>query len=199
MRHLSFWARSLALTTTAGVCLSAPVTLATPSNSLTPAQVKTLKAVGVKIALPNYVPKDFQVAQVTTIPCKTKRDAQGVCQGKAGYTVLYRNASKTCFTVYGEYTRGIGGGAGQFAFPVVVPLLGETVIGFGNGRSIDDQPATAQQLQVPQPNLLSFPVYQPKTAIIYGIRMEENRLGCGANRSITPTELGKILQSLAWL
>jgi hypothetical protein len=171
-----------------------------PGN-LTAAQVQTLKQVGISIAVPRYVPAGFKVASVTTVPCPAtaKRDAKGICTGKSSYQILYRQADQTCFAVYGEFTRGIGGGAGDFAFPVETALLGKTEIGFGRGRSVNDQPASPQQLKTPQPNLNSFPIYQPGTPNIYGIRMVEKGDGCGSNRSITPLEMEKILKSLSWL
>ncbi len=201
MSKLSFAKLSIALTPFL-IALATPTAQAAdrPGN-LTEAQAQTLKKVGIAIAMPRYIPAGFKVANVATEPCPAtaKKDAKGICTGKSSYQVLYRNAEKTCFAVYGTYTRGIGGGAGDFAFPVETALLGKTEIGFGSGRSVNDQPASPQQLKTPQPNLNSFPMYQPGTSNIYGIRMVEKGTGCGSNRSITPLEMEKILKSLSWL
>jgi len=173
-------------------------------GKLNAVQVRSLKAVGVAVAVPSYIPKNFQLVQLATTPCppNAKKDAKGNCTTRSGYKMLYRNPNQTCFEIYGEYTRGIGGGVGEFAFPIVTKLFGQIWVGFGKGEGKDvyaEKEPSLQQLTLPQANLTSFPVYLPGTAIIYGIRTVDKGNGCGLNRSLTPLETKNILQSLLWL
>lgn len=171
-----------------------------PSALLTANQSQSLKALGIAIAVPTYVPKGFEVSEITTQFCRSyqSRDAKLGCKSVRGYQVLYRNLAGACFAVYGHFTAGIGGGAGEFAFPVKTALLGETAIGFGKSN-YDEKKPSDQQLNSPQPNLSSFPAYKPGTSIVYGMNVVENLNDCGVNQSITPLEFKKILQSLEWL
>jgi len=71
-----------------------------------------------------------------------------------------RNSGNTCFSVYGQYTRGIGGGSGEFSFPVVTELFGKTWIGFGKlSEGYADKTPSSQQLR--------FMVY-----VLWKIRMD---------------------------
>jgi len=194
------WAIAPPALTTLSLGLLPIIALANRPGNLNAVQARSLKTVGISVAVPSYIPQQFQVAAITTNPCppNAKRDSKGNCTSRSGYKILYRNPNQTCFEVYGEFTRGIGGGAGEFAFPVDTKLFGQTWIGFGN-KNYDEKKPSSQQLNSPQPNLSSFPVYQAGTAIIYGIRTVEAGNGCGINRNLTPLEVKTILQSFIWL
>ncbi len=171
------------------------------SGKLNDAQIKAVKAVGISIAVPSYVPTGFAVHKLTTEPCPADapRNTAGVCLARSSYQILYRDPANVCFAVYGTYTRGIGGGGSGFSFDVKTKLLGETGISFGTSKNYEDKVPSPQQLRSPQQNIWSFPVYQKGTSNIYGIRTIENQSGCGSNRRLTPLEMEKILQSLTWL
>jgi hypothetical protein len=166
-----------------------------PGN-LTVEQARSLKALGIKIAVPSYVPTGFRVASVTMEPCppNAKRTATGVCRFGPTYRILYRNPQRTCFEI-NAVGGGLGGPDPEFVFPVEIKLLGKTTLGFGKTPG-DGMPASAQQLATPQSHIWSWPAGQSP---YYQISTVENKDGCGTNRSLTPLEAKKILQSLTWL
>jgi hypothetical protein len=169
---------------------------ANPIAQLTPEQSRSLKALGIKIAVPNYVPPGFSVASIKMEPCpaNAKRTATGVCRFGPTYRILYRNTQRTCFAI-DEVGGGLGGPDAEFVLPVEVKLLGKTTLGFGKTPG-DGKPASAKQLASPQPHIWSWPAGKSP---YYQISTVENREGCGANLSLTPSEVKKILQSLTWL
>ena len=204
MQKHFFLGRAIALVTCTTFLVVFPHTSYSQANpkSLNNSQVQSLKAVGISIAVPSYIPNGFEVSKVDTEPCapNATRNSQGICNSRSSYKILYRNSGSTCFSVYGQYTRGIGGGAGEFSFPVVTELFGKTWIGFGKlSEGYADKTPSSQQLRSPQQNISSFPVYQPGTPIIYGVRTVENQDGCTVNQTLTPLEIEKVLQSLRWL
>jgi hypothetical protein len=166
-------------------------------GKLTIEQSQSLKTLGIKIAVPSYIPTGFTVASVTMEPCPSdepKRTATGVCGDGPSYSILYRNPQFTCFEIR-EAGGGLGGPGGDFVFPVQIKLLGETTVNFG-ALTTSEKPASPQQLTIPQPGIWSWPAGQSP---YYGISTVENQDGCGANLSLTPLEVKKILQSLTWL
>ena len=101
-------------------------------GSLTTAQSRSLKTLGIKIAVPSYVPSGFTVTSVKTEPCpaKAQRTATGVCRFGPTYRILYRNPQRTCFEI-NAVGGGLGGPDPEFSFPVKIQLLGSTTMGFG--------------------------------------------------------------------
>lgn len=169
---------------------------ATPLGQLTAGQGRSLKALGIKVAVPTYVPSGFKVVSVKTEPCpaNAQRTKTGVCRFGPTYRILYRNPQRTCFAI-DEVGGGLGGPDPEFVLPVEVKLLGKTSLGFGITPGMG-KPATAKQLAIPQKNIWSWPA---GSSPYYQISTVENREGCGANSSLTPLEVKKILQSLTWL
>lgn len=146
--------------------------------------------------MPSYVPSGFTVASVTTKPCPAgaKRTTSGVCRFGPTYRILYRNAQRICFEV-NALGGGLGGPDPEFSLPVDIKLLGNTTLGFGKVPGDGKAPST-QQLSQPQHQIWSWPAGQSP---YYAIGTVENRDGCGANLSLTPLEVKRILQSFTWL
>lgn len=169
---------------------------ASPPGRLTTEQSRSLKTLGIRVAVPSYVPHGFTVSSVKTEPCpaKSQRTSTGVCRFGPTYQILYRNPQRTCFEI-----NAIGGGLGgpdpEFIFPVEIKLLGKTTIGFGKVPG-DGKAPTAKQLSQPQPRIWSWPAGESP---YYQIGTVENRDGCGKNLSLTPLEVKRILQSFTWL
>ncbi|MDX2100097.1 MAG: hypothetical protein SFW36_20165 [Leptolyngbyaceae cyanobacterium bins.59] len=190
----------LAGLTAIGVLGSPTLSVASPAKPLHPTQVNLLKEVGISIVVPTYIPKGFSLSKLSTEPCQPNTPRKnGVCQTRSGYRLLYRNSENTCFAVYGNFTRGIGGGGSGFSFPVTTKILGKTFISFGRSTNYEDKVPSEKQLNSVQQNIWSFPIYQKGTPIIYGIRTIENEEDCWENRSLTPLEMAKIFESLGWL
>jgi len=169
---------------------------ASPLRHLTTEQSRSLKTLGIRIAVPSYVPRGFTVSSVKTEPCpaKSQRTATGVCRFGPTYQILYRNPQRTCFEI-SAVGGGLGGADPEFVFPVESQLLGKTTIGFGNMPG-DGKPPSAKQLTQPQPQIWSWPAGESP---YYQIRTLEHREGCGKNLSLTPLEVKRMFQSFTWL
>lgn len=188
----AIWNRSatlLAALTVFSAGLTPLAAWADASANLTQTQVRALKSVGIAIALPGYVPPGFKLTKLKTTPAKPS--------GRPSYDLLYRNASGSCFYISGSVA-GVGGPEASYSFPVTTQLFGKTSINIGAtfGPGPYDQKPSAQQLNSPQSEIWSFSTIK---GVIYGIGTQEKRDGCGVNRRITPLEIEKIMQSLAWL
>ncbi len=170
---------------------------ANSSEKLNDSQVQSLKSLGISIAVPSYIPQGYTVDKVTI------RDASNDWRG---YSILYSNSERTCFYISGNINpRGasIYEEPFKYSFPVVTRLLGETPILFGdvdNPEAIGQVPSP-QQLNSPQSLMISG--FELKIAngisVEYDVGTETEEDGCSANRSLTPLEMEKILQSLTWL
>lgn len=190
------------------VTAAVPLTIAAPHPSqLTLHQQAKLKSLGIKIAVPSYVPAGFSVAKVEVEPCPADfpRSKTGTCRFGPAYGIIYRNNQNTCFAIE-ETGGGIGGPAYDYGFPVTTTLFGETFIQFGQNS---DQPKlpSPQQLVVPQQNLFmdwggTGPFYRLIGAdfirtTYYGERVNQPVSQC--RRDITPETAAKIVRSLTWL
>ncbi|MFM7601320.1 MAG: hypothetical protein ACKO7R_09005 [Pseudanabaena sp.] len=90
---------SLAVSITSLITSTLPAHAQTGHSLLSDSQKASLKSLGIKVAIPKYVPQGFRVATIRTEPCRDgeRADANGVCRFRPGYTVLYRNAQNHCF------------------------------------------------------------------------------------------------------
>ena len=176
------------------------------SSGLSDTQQASLRALGIQVAIPTYVPSGFQVAKVELKPCppNSSRNARGVCGRAPNYTILYRNSANNCFALNG-IADGIGGGGFEFSYTVRTEILGNIIVEFGrdgsqlrSGRAKSEQVPSPEQLKLPQSNLYSFPA---GNGPYYNVSVGdgERLYGCSKNSSITPLELEKILKSLVWL
>ncbi len=100
-------------------------------SKLSPYQKQLLKSLGIRIAVPGYVPHGFKLEKVLA---EVDRDARS---GGIGYTILYRkydsNSNKDfCFAI--EATNGGIGDLpeGVRSFPVNSPTFGKTTLEYGS-------------------------------------------------------------------
>lgn len=162
---------------------------------------RSLKSLGIKVALPQYVPQGFRVAAIRTEPCRAgdRVGANGVCRFGPSYTVLYRNARNHCFVV-DAIGGGLGGPSGRYTRAVKTELLGKVDVNVGRGSG---EPMTAAIASSPQKLLWTFPAgkspfYAVATREGRGNQMDSTAT-CSTEAHMTPNEFTKIVQSLDWL
>jgi hypothetical protein len=163
---------------------------------------RSLKSLGIKVALPKYVPQGFRVALVRTEPCRKgdRIDANGVCRFGPDYTVVYRNAQSQCFGVSAT-GGGLGGPSGRYTREVNTKLLGKVDVNIGTGNG---DPITEAIANTPQENVWTFPAGKSP---FYSVRTIDARIPgwlsseitCKNTAFMTPNELIKIVQSLEFL
>jgi len=202
-KHSFTWAIALATGTTIVAFVAHTSASADTLGGLSSFQVQMLKSLDIPIAVPSYAPEGFEAEQIIVEFCSSHdtRLLNIGCKGNSGYKILYQNADRACFEVYGDFTIGVGGPAGEFAFPVVTELFGETEIGFGTSNGLQDKTPSPEQLNSPQSHIQTFPAYnsKTKTPIVYGVRTVDGKYGCSDNQSLTPLDFKKILQSFTIL
>lgn len=88
-------------------------------------QTNQLKSLGVKVAIPSYVPAGFKVASVQVKPCPS-----GVRRFCPNYAIIYRNPNNSCFAI-----ESTGGGIGDMPsaglerdYPVNNSILGKGAV-----------------------------------------------------------------------
>lgn len=88
-------------------------------------QTNQLKSLGVKVAIPSYIPPGFQVASVQVKPCPS-----GVRRFCPDYAIIYRNSNNSCFAI-----ESTGGGIGDMpsadlerSYPVNNSILGKSAV-----------------------------------------------------------------------
>ena len=177
------------------------------SAGLSETQTTSLSKLGIPALIPAYVPQGFQLAEAIANSCTAGSPRTSLCREGPHYTLVYRNAQNTCFLVR-AVGGGVGGGASEFEFQTRTTLLGEVSILFGEPSGENQQP-TAEQLQVLQPNLSSFPtaLQSPPSSSrspYYWVSAgddtyDQETYACQQNASLTPLELEKIVQSLVLL
>lgn len=181
---------------------------AAQAAALTTQQKAKLKSLGIKVAVPAYVPAGFRVDKVQVEPCPAgvPRSSKGTCRFGPNYGIVYRHANNTCFAIQ-ETGGGIGGPAYDYAFPVNTPLFGQVFLQFGQNTDQQPQSPTQQQLASPQKNLFmdwggDGPFYRLIGAdfvrsTYYGERPGKPVSQC--RNTITPQAAAKIVRSLTWL
>jgi hypothetical protein len=193
------------------LCLSLVVSIATfvPTASsvhaqsgpslLSASQQKSLKSLGIKIAIPQYVPQGFRVVSVKTEPCRagSSVNANGVCRFGPNYTVVFGNAENHCFAVDAT-GGGLGGPDGRYTRKVNTKLLGKVDVNVGTGSG---ETMTTAIANTPQEHVWTFPAgkspfYSVGTTIDNRIRSTTT---CSKEAFMTPNELIKIVQSLEWV
>ncbi|MCU0545563.1 MAG: hypothetical protein MUE44_25900 [Oscillatoriaceae cyanobacterium Prado104] len=95
------------------------------NTQLSQTQINQLKSLGVKIAIPSYIPAGFQVASVQVKPCPS-----GIRRFCPDYAIIYRNSNNSCFAI-----ESTGGGIGDMpsdnleqSYPVNNPILGKSAL-----------------------------------------------------------------------
>lgn len=173
-----------------------------PFNGFTSTQKASLRALGIPIVIPNYVPSRFQVAQVKTNLCKPGTPQRGNCREGSNYTIVYRNPQNACVIV-SAIGGGVGGGAGEYEFRTQTNLLGDVSILFGKPSGENPTPSPDKLRQI-QPNLSSFPTTLKSSTTrspYYSVTVGDGAYyqetyRCSKNTNITPLEFEKIVQSL---
>ncbi|MBW4444470.1 MAG: hypothetical protein KME10_25270 [Plectolyngbya sp. WJT66-NPBG17] len=173
-------------------------------GGLNSSQQASLKSLGIAIAVPTSIPAGYTVSKVDVKPCpaNTPRSDRGVCRFGPQYGIVYRNAQQDrCFAI--EATGGgVGGVPAEYEVQVKTELLGETALLFGQQNGEFKTPS-AQQLNSPQPNLLTDwagvgPFYR-----ISGADFVRQSYDKGASsqcrNTITPNQALQIVRSLTWL
>ncbi|WP_434686509.1 hypothetical protein [Pseudanabaena minima] len=192
---------SLAVSLTSLLPAAFPAHAQSGHNLLSASQKASLKSLGIKVAIPKYVPQGFRVAAIRTEPCRAgdQRDANGVCRFGPDYTVLYRNSQNHCFVVRAT-GGGIGGPSGQYTRAVDTNLLGKVDVNVGIGMG---EPITEAIANTPQANLWTFPA---GNSPFYAVATRQGRgdqidstATCSTRAHMTPNKFIKIVQSLEWL
>jgi len=173
------------------------------TGGLSPSQQATLKSLGIAIAVPT-VPAGYTVSKVDVKPCPANapRSGKGVCRFGPQYGIVYRDVKQDrCFAI--EATGGgVGGVPAEYESKINIPLLGETSMLFGSQNGEFKTPS-AQQLNSPQPNLISdwagvSPFYHIVGAdFVRQTYYKGNPNYC--HNTITPNQAIQIVQSLSWL
>ena len=198
------------------ICLSLVVGIASLIPSALPAyaqsghsllsasQKASLKSLGIKVAIPRYVPQGFRVVAIKTDPCPAgaRVGANGVCRFRPNYAVLYRNAQNHCFAV-DAIGGGIGGPNGRYTRAVNTKILGMVDVNIDTSNGAMSKPITAAIANSPQKRLWTFPAGKSPFYAVATLEGKANRISstitCSTEAHMTPNEFTKIVQSLDWL
>lgn len=171
---------------------------------LSTSQKESLKSLGIKIAIPRYVPQGFRVVTIKTEPCRAseRADANGVCRFRPSYAVLYRNAQNHCFVV-DAIGGGIGGPDGRYTRAVNTKILGMVDVNIDTSNGAMSEPITTAIANTPQKRLWTFPAGKAPFYAVGTLEGKANRISstitCSTEAHMTPNEFTKIVQSLDWL
>ena len=150
-------------------------------GGLTPAQIQKLNLLGLRIAVPTYLPRGFQASSVEIKP--------GRGPGRPGYTISYRGPGNTCFTI-NSGRGGLGGPSmeGYQTFPINALFPGRGTMYYG--RSVDSSKDSS-------PSLFSLPI-EARDGRWYAFQGAGSReqLGC---KNISPQEAVRVIESLQYL
>jgi hypothetical protein len=114
------------------IIVATSVVVAQPNSSqtnsvvnLTPIQLKVLRSVGLKVALPTYIPVNFHANEVIVSAGRENVDS-------LRYLVVYQNLSTAqCFAIESA-SGGIGDlPSGSRSYPINSPIFGKSVLELG--------------------------------------------------------------------
>ncbi|AVH64127.1 hypothetical protein [Nostoc sp. 'Peltigera membranacea cyanobiont' N6] len=147
---------------------------------LTPTQLKVLRSLGLKIALPSYVPTNFHADKVIVSAGRENVDS-------LRYLIVYQNLSADkCFAIE-SVSGGIGDlPAGSRSYPINSPIFGKSTLEqglYGNAK----QPTLLSQWWGEQ----NGPFYR-----FVGTGVMPELSNCG---NVTPQEAVKVSQSIQYL
>ncbi len=178
---------------------------AAEAPTLSPQDQTALKALGIVIAVPTYVPTGYAVKKVEVEPCPagSERSLKGTCGFGPSYSIAYRNAvaKDSCFFAIEATGGGAGGLDGEFRTrPVSTRLLGDVGVLFGELDGSAKVPSAAQ-LNSPQSNLQTDwkSDASGKSDMLYRVVGHPVKPAPECKNTITPNEVIKIVQSLTWL
>ncbi|MBW4528731.1 MAG: hypothetical protein KME18_26800 [Phormidium tanganyikae FI6-MK23] len=181
-----------------------PPATAAEALTLSTKDQTALKALGIKIAVPTYVPTGYAVKKVEVEPCSagSPRSSKGTCRFGPRYSISYRNAvaKDSCFFAIEAVGGGLGGPAFEFRKPFSTSLFGEVAVEFGKPDGSAKVPSAAQ-LNSPQPGLRSDWGSEDrlKSGPFYHVIGHPLKPAPECGNTITPNEVIKIVQSLTWL
>jgi len=175
-----------ALAVLAGGVIALTASAAATAGELTAKQAASLDALGIRVAVPTYVPPGFALEEVKTTPCATRvrRGSSGTCSGGPDYFVRYHKGS-SWFAMEGT-GGGIGGTSLTYKTPVTTKAFGKVDLRFGAGPDGVGFAPSAAQMHAVQNELYcdwlgSGPFYH-----LIGER-------------IAPDVMSKVLASVVWL
>lgn len=182
-----------------------PYATAAEAPTLSTQNQTALKALGIAIAVPTYVPTGYAVRKVEVEPCPTgsSRSPKGTCRMGPGYSIAYRNAvaKNSCFFAIEATGGGLGGPEWEYrTSPVPTRLFGDVAVSFGNPNKSAQVPS-ATQLNLPQPDLHSEWGSEDggNSGPFYRVIGSHWKPAPECENTITPNEVIKIMQSLTWL
>ncbi|HEY9813974.1 MAG TPA: hypothetical protein V6D31_10650 [Candidatus Sericytochromatia bacterium] len=152
-----------------------------------PKQIQILKSVGMKIAVPTYIPLGFKIESLSNNSDKYYK----------GYTVIYKRNDNSCFSIE-AITGGIGGEPDlEHTLPYNSPLFGKGTLNYGKYTDIylrKQFPLSQMTTGWMEPkNFQAF--YRFNGANWYS--SDKAKPKC--NKDIPPTEAVKIINSLQYL
>ena len=167
---------------------TAPTTTISQLPGMTKPQLAALNALGVKVAVPGYIPKGFLVVNVTTqCPGGTLK----TCRQGPTYEIVFRSPAGTCFVIYGT-SEGIGDGNLQQTVTVNSKLFGPIKMGLNNSRLSKPSDANID------PIFTEWPTQSPHSGPFYHFYSGEP-YPAGCTSKVPFNEAVEIVESLKWL
>ncbi len=169
----------------------------TPSNShnkiqqstalFSPKQIQILKSVGIKIAIPTYIPSGFKIERVTNTSDKNYQ----------GYIVTYRRTNNSCFSIE-AITGGVGSGPElEHTLPYNSPLFGKGILSYGMHTE------NYLRKQSPLPEMTTEWMTAKNFSAFYSFNganwFSEGKVNPRCNKDISPTEAIRVINSLQYL
>ena len=166
-----------------------PSATANGHSLLSASNQESLKSLGMKVAVPQYVPQGFQTAEIKTKPC-TASDKK-FCRSDPQYEVKYRNGENHCFSV-SAVSGGVGGpDGGRYNRAVDTKLFGKVNVAVDmRNRDRIMEPMTEDIANTPQKDISILPA---GNSPFYFVNT------CSEAAFMTPNEFIKIVQSLEFL
>jgi hypothetical protein len=188
--------------------------IAQSSNGLTSQQRALIDSTGIKIVVPDYIPRGFQVydVRVKCPECRGRNSPRG-----PGYSIIYRNNRDTCFAIEG-FMGGIGdigvGVTSFYRYKIPTQLFGNIDLVFQSNTNLrygvryspsEEQKKSSQSYlgtDWGNNNLMPRAHYRLLGADFtrqsyYGYRRNQSKTIC--RNDITPLDAEKIMKSLNWL
>lgn len=152
-----------------------------PPRGLTSAQIQKLNLLGLRIAVPTYLPTGFRASSVEIKP--------GRAPGRPGYTISYRGSDNTCFAINsGRGRLGSPSMEGFQTFPINALFPGRGTMYYG--RSVNSS-------QDSSPSLFSSPI-EARDGRWYAFQGAGSRELSGC-KNISPQEAVRVIESLQYL
>jgi hypothetical protein len=166
-----------------------PLVTASGHSLLSASNQESLKSLGMKVAIPQYVPQGFQTADIKTKPC-TASDKK-FCRSDPQYEVKYRNGENHCFSV-SAVSGGVGGpDGGRYNRAIDTKLFGKVNVAVDmRNRDRIMEPMTEDIANTPQKDISILPAGNSPFYLVNT---------CSEAAFMTPNEFIKIVQSLEFL